>query len=247
MFLISWDRLSYPLSEFDGGSTDSSALLEMRIREKHATIPGETGGRHVYFIERFDTIIGAFEIRVKLYSKIDSSSGRSSYIFNMNNYRRLDAFGSEDDRLICWNANFYLYPWPVGGNQSLAIDAVCFRGRPSMSVCGTSGALCGLYRLRALENGSPSREPQQGRENPKPGSGNEKAGGKPSYPPVWFRIPLALFLGIGSNGVLAWGLSLSDDRHIGRAVLCALGIAMMLAGLSLALMLGIPATWGWWV
>jgi hypothetical protein len=70
----------------------------------------------------------------------------------------------------------------------------------------------------------------------------------PSYPPVWIRIPLALMLGIGSNGVLAWGiLNVNNKRDCWGATLIGVGVFMFVGGIGLMLTLGFPATWGWWV
>jgi hypothetical protein len=238
--------LSHNRHEFCDGCSDPSLLAKVLLWKKYLSITCSRAF-NLLNVHITNPSIGGDQIWKEFYFETYLSSWGPSNVCDLDLNGGFYVFARDDNRLSLDHIHINPNPWSISSNQRFAIYTICFLGGPSVSVCGGGGALGGLYRLRALQNGSPSREPQQGRENPKPGSGNEKSGGKPSYPPVWFRIPLALFLGIGSNGVLVWGLSLSDDRRIGRAVICALGIAMMLAGLSLALMLGIPATWGWWV
>lgn len=98
----------------------------------------------------------------------------------------------------------------------------------------------------SLDNGLSGGSIKTAGNDPKTSSGKKEHAGKPSYPPVWVRIPLALFLGIGSNGVLLWGLSLDERRWLSTAIVCLAAI-MMLAGLSLMFALGVRATWGWWI
>jgi hypothetical protein len=226
---------------------DGTLLLEMSVWNKHATIPRELTRWYVYFVEGFNAIIGGANIGIKFDPKVYARGGGTSNVLNLDTYSSFNVFRRENERFAFWNAHFNCYPGSIYRNHRFAMNTIGLLGRPSMSVCCCCGALSGADRMLAFENGLPSGPPQQCSENPQPGSSKEKGSGKASYPPVWFRVPLALFLGIGSNGVLAWGLVLSDDWRIGRVILCALGIAMMLAGLSLALTLGIPATWGWWI
>jgi hypothetical protein len=90
--------------------------------------------------------------------------------------------------------------------------------------------------------------PHVGSKNPQYGRGNEKADGTAGYPPVWTRIPLALAFGLGGPLLFGWGLwDLNDRRRRRRAVLCSLGVMAHIGGIALALSLGIPATWGWWI
>jgi hypothetical protein len=90
--------------------------------------------------------------------------------------------------------------------------------------------------------------PHESREYPKPpGHDNQRDRG-PDHPPVWARIPLALLLGFGANGVLILGLlKLDNQRCFWGAALCGGALLMFFGGIGLALSLGFPATWGWWV
>jgi hypothetical protein len=108
------------------------------------------------------------------------------------------------------------------------------------SLGGPDGRSSVSYGALSGSPHTPSREPQAA-------SYDEQGSSKPSYPPVWRRIPLALILGFGSNGVLAWGLVYSDKSRLLGGLLCALGVGMMLSGGVLMFCLGIPSTWGWLV
>ena len=67
----------------------------------------------------------------------------------------------------------------------------------------------------------------------------------PAAPPFG-RIPMALFLRLGSNGVLIWGLLNLDKHPIRGAGLCGLGVLMFIRGIGLMLTLSFSTTWGWW-
>jgi hypothetical protein len=83
--------------------------------------------------------------------------------------------------------------------------------------------------------------PQQRREYPQSTRNDEQAAGEPSGPPFW-RIPVALAAGLGSSGVLAFGLlNLDNKRRFLGATLAGLGIGMMICGLTLMYVLPIPA------
>jgi hypothetical protein len=88
--------------------------------------------------------------------------------------------------------------------------------------------------------------PHTPRNEPKPGGGQKQSAREASGPPLW-RIPIALIVGLGSNGVMFLGLNLNDERRVWRAALCSLATSMFLGGIGLMLTLGIPGTWGWWV
>jgi hypothetical protein len=118
-----------------------------------------------------------------------------------------------------------------------------------VDAAGTNGNI-GAQLPRRIDltasNQATGRAPQERRENPKTACSDNQTASECGYPPVWIRIPLALVLGLGSNGVLTLGiLSLNNDR-IGRgAALVGLGTAMFLGGISLMLALAFPLTWGW--
>jgi hypothetical protein len=61
---------------------------------------------------------------------------------------------SEDNRLIIWNRDFYLYPWPIGGNQSLAVDFVGLFCGSSMRVRGLCPGLSGGNRITSFGGGT---------------------------------------------------------------------------------------------
>lgn len=103
--------------------------------------------------------------------------------------------------------------------------------------------------FRAISDGGPSASPEQCSEYPKQRGHQDQEPRKPSYPPVWIRVPVALILGLGSGGVVILGIIVADDK--GRPVfggsLVVIAFMMFLCGGALMLALGIPATWGWWV
>ena len=84
----------------------------------------------MYFIQRFNTIIGALDVRVKLYSEIYPSGRRTAYVLNVDIYRNFDFIGSEGNGLILWNADFYFYPRSIGSNQCFAINFMDPTGEP---------------------------------------------------------------------------------------------------------------------
>ncbi len=273
IFLITWDWLSYPLSEFDRRSADGSVLREMRIREKHTTIARETSGWHVYFIQRFYAIIGAFKIRIKLNSKIYSSRGRAAYIFNLDDYRHFDFFGGEDNRLIFWNADFYLYPWPIGGNQRFAINFVRLLGGTSLHVgcfCGVSHSICGTSGLsnrissiafltiryvpgeidRITEASRLYAEddslPDKCKELQDADS-NER-GCEPEVPPIGRRLgsSIALLL-FAFCCCFIGGKYLYDDRPILSAAWFGAAVLSGVTAFALIGSLSFQNTWGWWL
>jgi hypothetical protein len=103
----------------------------------------------------------------------------------------------------------------------------------------------GSYCLLAVNYGSPSCSPKQSGEEPQSSGDKNKSAGKPSGPPVWTRVPLALFLGLGANGAMIIGLL--SERRMWRWLLCGAGVMMFISGMGLMLALGIPATWSWLV
>ncbi len=127
--------------------------------------------------------------------------------------------------------------------------------------CG--GSACGFFnvsigrigsvnsyfaRFLGIANGVSSLTPEQGGKQPQPSSKDGQRPGKPGYPPVWFRIPAALILGLGSNGVLVWGLIVWDDgRRIVGGLACAIALLMFVGGGTLMMLLAFPRTWGWWI
>jgi hypothetical protein len=107
------------------------------------------------------------------------------------------------------------------------------------------GLIRKVYSMRRIFNRPASSTPQQPRINPEAGSGDKETKSKPGYPPVWVRIPAALILGLGSNGVMAMGLlNLDKRKHLGSALFIT-AIVMTLSSLFLCMSLGYPATWGW--
>jgi hypothetical protein len=163
---------------------------------------------------------------------------------NLNLY----CLGSEGDGLPFRNFHVDSYPWPINGDQDLAIDLVSFRGGSGLRISGICTGLSRADRFLPLRDGSSRREPEQCRERPKASSSYEKRASPKSYPPLRTRLPLALGIGLGSNGVLIWGLLITEKGwRIRGVLLCILAVMMMLGGIGLALTIGIPSTWGWLV
>ena len=103
--------------------------------------------------------------------------------------------------------------------------------------------------LLAISDGPSSGAPHAPCSQPQSACEKSKKPRKPSHPPVWTRIPLALAIGLGANPVMMWGCILSDRRGrpvLGRIVR-ALALLMFLGGGALMMLLAFPATWGWWI
>lgn len=96
-----------------------------------------------------------------------------------------------------------------------------------------------------FDNGSDRAPPQQRGENPETTGRYNQETGEYRYPPVWTRIPLAMFLGLGSNGVMVWGLLTVDRRRSLGVALCILAVGMFFGGDCFLILLAFPATWGW--
>jgi len=121
--------------------------------------------------------------------------------------------------------------------------------QPWQRICTVAGRFgIGLRNFKGLlpvndrTSGSP---PQEASEKPQSRGSDEKRPGEPSSPPFG-RIPMALFLRLGSNGVLIWGLLNLDKHPIRGAGLCGLGVLMFISGIGLMLTLSFSTTWGWW-
>lgn len=142
--------------------------------------------------------------------------------------------------------NFNIVSRRLPGVFEIEMDADYFAGGDQISLpsyvtdIGAKLPLGGVFSAQHQLSG---RAPHEPGEYPKPGRRQEQGSRSPSYPPVGTRVPLALFLGIGANPVLAWGI-LSLNSAWGRA-LCVLGALMMSTGIGLMLALGVPATWDW--
>ena len=91
-----------------------------------------------------------------------------------------------------------------------------------------------LSRVLSIADQPPGRSPQQPSEYPKSAGDDNQTARKPGYPPVWIRIPLALVLGLGSNGVVAWGLllTLNNKRRTWGRILIGWGLVCL------------PVAWG---
>ena len=90
--------------------------------------------------------------------------------------------------------------------------------------------------------------PKEEGRKPETKSRDKESTGKSGYPPVWIRIPVALFLGLGSNSLMAFGLGYLDGkRRRLRAAFIGAGIASFLSGCGLMLSLGFSVTWNWWI
>jgi hypothetical protein len=59
---------------------------------------------------------------------------------------------------------------------------------------------CDIQGRSFVANRLSCTRPEQPSENPQSASDKDKTTSKPSYPPVWFRIPLASLFGFGANG-----------------------------------------------
>lgn len=93
-------------------------------------------------------------------------------------------------------------------------------GFVGMPIGGGYGRVGGFYGPLTIVNCLSGGIPEQCSENPKTTSGDEKSACKPSYPPVWTRIPIALVLGLGANGVMIVGLLWLDGPGGGGASDC---------------------------
>jgi len=69
--------------------------------------------------------------------------------------------------------------------------------------------------LFSVDDGAARSPPQQCSEAPKPCSRDEQSGSPKRYPPLRTRMPLALLIGLGSNGVMVAGLLFSERNRFG--------------------------------
>jgi hypothetical protein len=114
---------------------------------------------------------------------------------------------------------------------------------------GRVGAGLGSFdSIPAFINGAPGCQPHQCSKKPETSGSDEEPEGPKRYPPLATRIPLALVFGLGSNGVLVWGLlTWEAGRRFLGVVLCCLAVTMFLTGSGIALVSAFPATWEWWL
>lgn len=146
----------------------------------------------------------------------------------------------------------YINPRPIG--SGIARNSIVFPRFSTLEGTQTAGFNADVCPLKntGVINGCAqnltSSMPQKKCEYPQSSSGNKQKTGKSSHPPVWIRIPTALVLGFGSNGVLILGLLNFDyKRRVLGSALVGLAVLMFLGSGALMLALSIPATWDWWV
>lgn len=129
----------------------------------------------------------------------------------------------------------------VSGDKSFSSQLCLEFGRCGSIISGHNSSLTVSYSFTG-------GLPEQSGKYPKPQGREEEGSGEASYPPVRTRVPLAVILGCGSNGILAWGLVRADaGRRVSGIALCCAAALMMVSGIGLMLALGVPATWGWWL
>ena len=121
-------------------------------------------------------------------------------------------------------------------------------GLGNMAIGGSNGSIGRNNGMLSISDSFSRCVPKQASEEPQASSGEKEHAGKYCQPPVWTRIPIALFLGLGSNGVLVVGLLTLDGRWRRWGVgLCIVAVTMFLGGGALLFSLAYPATWGWWI
>lgn len=130
-----------------------------------------------------------------------------------------------------------------------AFHRTCCPGRFFHMCIGRTGSFdCHFPTFLGVADSTPSFTPKQAGKPPEARRSEEQQTSEPGYPPVWSRIPVALALGLGSNGVLAWGLLIWDGgRRLIGGVCCLAAMLMFIGGAVLMVLLGVPATWSWWL
>ena len=154
-------------------------------------------------------------------------------------------------RIVCQgacNRNVWEKPCPFAGHENFPVEFICF----------FHGTRCAARFFDVVQRDSDGRFfifesangglPHQPRKYPETGRGEKQRTGEPSYPPVWVRIPVALIMGLGSNGIFILGALYLDNRgRWWRSAYMILAALTAIGGCGLMLSLGIPATWGWWL
>lgn len=187
-------------------------------------------------IVRKGNIIGTYSID-------DVVSCGSAYVLNTNSHEKLEFLDSIGPTI---NAADFI-------NRNSAVEGctdcepgpkITFSGS-GLPYSGLSGSFSVLKGIGSVSDRLPGCTPEEGRKDPQPGCRQEQGPRKPSYPPVWRRIPLAVLFGLGSNAALAFGLVTLRRRRLLGSVCCAVAIVMFLFGCGLMLTLGLPVTWSW--
>jgi hypothetical protein len=131
--------------------------------------------------------------------------------------------------------------WALQRNKMLFSGVGLSLGRFGAGLGGDDGLL-------PLNHGFPCCSVKGISSDPKSGRHNDESARFPRYPPVWIRVPTALVLGIGSNGIMLLGIwSFDSGRRRRGIILCGSAVAMFISGIGLMLLLAFPVTWGWWV
>ncbi len=144
---------------------------------------------------------------------------------------------------VAETANCFLH-FINNGGRNIYKDMGSLQGGKRIGAvsCRVGTELGNLKGFFFVSDSFPCAGPEQPSENPKPRSRNEQKARENGGPPFW-RIPLALTLGLGANGAVIAGV-LSDRRILG-CLLCGLSISMFAGGAALLYSVPFPATWGW--
>ena len=108
------------------------------------------------------------------------------------------------------------------------------RGCSGLLVRSGRGGNCCRDRFLSIGDSTSSGAPEERGKYPKPSSCHKQRAGELRYPPIWTRVPLALyFLLFGSNRLAAWLLNLDRKRPFRGVLPCYVPTTIFLAASGL--------------